>query len=132
MGLGALIYVFVSIGWEAILESRDGRIEQPITDSSLPGFQVLVEPTPSTIIVHVHGDELVGVVVSSLAAADRGGTVLFVPAETVIGGDPTSSSVLADVHAEGGVARRRRSGRRASNRRLRRALRSSTRLGGSR
>lgn len=96
--LVGLIAVFGLMGYNAILDSNDGELTAPITDPSAPGYEVLVDPTPVTLMVLVEGDTLVGVNVTSLALDDVGGTMIWVPHNTVV-----DDLDLAATYAEGGA-----------------------------
>ena len=97
--LALLIPVFGLMGYNAILDSSDGDLTAPITDPAAPGFEVIVDPTPVTLLVLVEGETLVGVNVTSLARDDIGGTMMWMPPNTVVEGED-----LAAAYAAGGSA----------------------------
>lgn len=95
--LALLVPVFGLMGYNAILDSNDGNVTAPVTDPTATGFEVLVDPTPVTMMALVDGDNLVGVNVTSLARDDLGGTMLWLPPNTIVETDS-----LASHYAEGG------------------------------
>jgi hypothetical protein len=73
------------VGFETVFDSRDGRTVSPRTDPAAAGFEAVVEPTPTLLVVQRDSRrELVGMTLLSLSTGDRGGAVLFVPLTTAV------------------------------------------------
>jgi hypothetical protein len=73
------------VGFETVFDSRDGRVVSPRTDPTARGFEAVVEPTPTLLLVqHDARGELAAVSLLSLSTGDRGGAVLFVPLTTAV------------------------------------------------
>lgn len=71
-------------GKEALLDSRGGKVEAPILDPNAPGYEAVVEPTPTMLVVHLSdADTLVGLTLLAQAGVD-GGSVLFIPVNTSV------------------------------------------------
>ncbi|MFN3217421.1 MAG: LytR C-terminal domain-containing protein [Acidimicrobiales bacterium] len=84
---------------DAIVTSTDGTVTQRITDPAAPGYEVAVVASPSYLVLGLDPDgELDHVALMSVAANDEGGTVLLLPAETLV--EPTVR--LLDVHRADG------------------------------
>lgn len=74
----------VGLGAEVVSNSTNGRLVTPVADPDSPGFEALVDPTPTMAVVTVDDDDLVGVAVLTLAPGEEdGGGVLIVPQRTV-------------------------------------------------
>lgn len=73
------------VGVNALLDSRDGEVIDPVLDPTEPGYQALVSPSPTLLVVHTDPEgALVGVAVLALAGEDApGGSVLLVPPSTL-------------------------------------------------
>ncbi len=99
------IPLFAWYAGDAILNSADGDLTQRVTDPSAPGYEVIVLPSPSHMVLSLDpvGD-LAMVTVMSLGSNDLGGTVLHIPPEAVLDGDRR----LIDVFREEGEAATRR------------------------
>lgn len=72
-------------GVQALLDSRDGEVIDPILDPALPGYQALVAPSPTLLVVHTDTDgRLVGVAMLAMAGEEaEGGAVLLIPPATL-------------------------------------------------
>ena len=81
------IPVLTIVGVQALLDSRDGEVINPVLDPELPGYQALVSPSPTLAVVHTDpGGTLVGAVMLALSGEDdaaTGGSVLLVPPATL-------------------------------------------------
>ena len=101
----ACIPLLVWYAADAILNSSDGELTQRTTDPTAPGYEVLVLPSPSHMVLSLDpAGELASVTLLSLASNDRGGTALFIPAETLVEPDLR----LVDVFGADGAAATRR------------------------
>ncbi len=72
---GALAFV----GLNTVRESRAGRRVSTVTDPAAPGFEALVEPTPTLGVLHVGSAGLISVAVLAAQTGDVGGSVVVVP-----------------------------------------------------
>lgn len=70
-------------GSRIIRSSTQGQVLAPIDDPSAPGFEAIVDATPTIVILHDSDGLLDSVTVLSLPDPDGGGGVLMVPARTV-------------------------------------------------
>jgi LytR cell envelope-related transcriptional attenuator len=87
----ALTYV----GLKTVRASRAGRQASSITDPRAPGFEAIVEPTPTLVVLDSTKGELRSVAVLSLNGGNAGGSVLLVPPATMVG--TTAKAVRLDV-----------------------------------
>jgi hypothetical protein len=94
---GSLTYV----GVKTVRESRAGRNVATVTDPSLPGFEAILEPTPTLLVLHRSATGLVSVAVLALSSGDAGGSVLLVPPAARLT-DEADAFTLAAVAAFGG------------------------------
>ncbi len=99
--VAAGIPLLVWYAGDAILSSADGDITQRVVDPAAPGYEVIVLPSPSHMVLSLDpvGD-LAMVTVMSLGSNDMGGTVLHIPPEAVLDGDRR----LIDVFRQEGEA----------------------------
>lgn len=104
VGLISAIPALAFTGARTLYRSRDGRVIEPITDPQAPGYQAIVDPTPTALVVQ-RDDELdpISLTVIGLGSGDTGGSVLFVPLDTtlVAPADGFFDS-LRDAYEEGG------------------------------
>lgn len=94
---GILTYV----GVETVRTSRDGKSVSTVTDPSQPGFEALLEPTPTLLIMHGTGTTLLSASLLTLNSGDVGGSVLLVPPATRVG-DADDAFALGAIAAFGG------------------------------
>jgi hypothetical protein len=84
VALVVAIPVLVWAGVQVLLDSNDGRLVPRITDPTAPGWEAIVEPTPSELVMTVDAsNELQGLAVLILSG-DTSGAVLQVPVETIV------------------------------------------------
>lgn len=88
---GGLTYV----GVRTVRESRAGRSLSSATDPSRPGYEALLEPTPTLAVLHSSGSTLLSVAVLSLGSGDVGGSVLLVPPATRLTDDKDAFTLAA-------------------------------------
>lgn len=76
------------VGVQALLDSRDGEVIDPVLDPLQPGYQALVSPSPTLAVLHLDPDgSLVGAAMLALAGEDdpaAGGSVVLLPASTAV------------------------------------------------
>ena len=96
----AVIPLLVWYAVNAILNSTDGQIDTAVTDPAAPGYQVLVVPSPSHMVLGVDAaGDLSTVMITGLASNDLGGTVLLIAPETFAN---STDRTLADVYRDEG------------------------------
>jgi len=93
-------------GTKAVLDSADGQLIEVITDPALPGFEAFVDPTPTLLIAHTDGNNLVGITVMARTALDRGGNMVVLSPDMLV---PTDTSpgqtavLLGQAYSSGGI-----------------------------
>ncbi len=103
----AAIPLLVWYAASAILNSTDGSLTQTATDPTAPGYEVLVVPSPSHMVLTLDpSGRLSAVAILSLASNDQGGTALFLPAETLAPFDGTLRRLVDVFTTEGEEATR--------------------------
>lgn len=91
-------------GFNELLTGRHGRVLNPITDPAAPGYEAIVDPTPTALLVQVGEDgQPVSVTALALGAGDAGGTVVFVPPDTVLQRPVFLLGTLSAVAEQSGV-----------------------------
>ena len=82
LALIVIAAILVWFGVRTILSSSDGRLVTRIADPSAPGFEAVVEKTPTDLILAVGDDgSLASATILALSSDTKGG-VLTVPVET--------------------------------------------------
>ena len=75
----------VFAGAEVLRDSTEGEVVSQVDDPSAPGFEALVEATPTMVLFHDTGDGLDAITVLTLPDPDgQGGGVVLVPRRTVV------------------------------------------------
>jgi hypothetical protein len=87
------------VGVRTLRDSTAGRTLTR-TDPSEPGFEGLLEPTPTLLVVHASGGVLRSAALLSLATGDAGGSVLLLPPSVEVG-DGTDAATLEVTYAFG-------------------------------
>jgi len=103
------IPVMARAGYRIVTNSTDGKLVSSQKSPDEPGFQELVESTPTQLLMQTDADGVpIGVTFLSLSGASGGGSVIFVPLETAVrrpgyGVDRLSGAyeVLSDRPADG-------------------------------
>lgn len=92
-------------GTKAVLDSSDGRVTDLVTDPAEPGYAAFVEPTPTLLVVHVDGGDLVGVSAMARTALDEGGSMTLFSRDTVVPAtDPdTEAAILGQLYDTEGI-----------------------------
>lgn len=102
LGVAALIAgVLTFVGVQTLRGSSTGRRVASI-DPSQPGFEGLLEPTPTLLVVHVHDGVLRSAALLALANGDAGGSVMLLPPSVKVG-DGADAATLAVTFAFGGT-----------------------------
>ena len=108
--IGVLVVVAGALVWfgaSTILGSSDGRLVKRISDTSAPGFEAIVEKTPTDLLLAVGDDgSLVSSTLLALTSEDVGG-VMSIPVETDVYISPSPGLVapiaLRDLVATSGI-----------------------------
>jgi hypothetical protein len=78
------IPVLVWAGTQVVLESNDGRLINRVTDPDAPGWEAVLDPTPTNLVLTTNAaGQLEGIAVMILSGEDSG-AVLQVPVETLV------------------------------------------------
>ncbi len=100
---GAAVLMLWRTGTKAVLDSTDGEEFTVVTDATAPGFEAFVDPTPTMLLVHTDGGELVGVTVLAQTALENGGTAVLLPAQPVLDIEHADEFAMSEAYAAGGV-----------------------------
>lgn len=95
------------VGMREVRQSRQGQVIDPETDPDAPGFEAVVEPTPTMLVADTDAaGALNGIAMIGLAADDQGGTVTVVPVGTVVEVPLTElgTADFAQIYERSGVA----------------------------
>lgn len=82
--LALLSLVALRVGLTAFFESTDGKVLPSTMDASEPGFEAIVEPTPLLSVATVDGDGELSSVVLLVLSSPENGSVLALPADTLV------------------------------------------------
>jgi hypothetical protein len=88
-------------GVQTLRDSNTGRTLTS-TDPSEPGFEGLLEPTPTLLVLHTAGGVLRSAALLALNTGDAGGSVLLLPPSVEVGDGP-EASLLSVTYAFGGT-----------------------------
>ncbi len=101
--LAASIPLLAWIGKEAVLDSTEGRTIDLVTDPEAPGYEVLVEPTETLLMVHTGADgELLALTFMARSSEDTA-SALFLPVTTVVSLPGQEPETLGDAYRDGGM-----------------------------
>ncbi|CAN5663070.1 hypothetical protein BH20ACT2_BH20ACT2_11740 [soil metagenome] len=90
------------VGYRTVADSRGGQVLDPVTDPAAAGYQALVEPTPTALVVHADDEgDLAALTVLSLGPEGEGGGAIFVPVDTVAGNPENDIDRLATAYDRG-------------------------------
>src|SRR6186997_139890 len=64
------------VGIKTVRSSRAGQVVSTVSDPAAPGFEALLEPTPTLALLHVQDGQLESMTVLALSSGDVGGSVL--------------------------------------------------------
>lgn len=85
VGLIGAIPVLASTGYRLVTRSTDGTFSEQGATRSDPGFEELVTSTPTALVIQTDAEGLlVGVTFLALGAEDGGGSITFIPVDTLI------------------------------------------------
>jgi hypothetical protein len=106
---GVAVVVLWRAGTKSILDSTDGREVELVVDPAAPGYEAFVVPTPTLLVAHIDGGELVGVTVLAQTALEQGGSAVLLGADLLVEFETDegeeASEFLALAWSEGGVDR---------------------------
>lgn len=81
--LVAAIPVLVVTGMRVVLDSNDGRLVNPVTDPAAPGWEAIVDPTPTNLVMTVDAANALQDVAVMVLTGDGSGAVLQIPVDTL-------------------------------------------------
>lgn len=85
VALVVAIPVLAGTGYRLVTESTDGKLGSSGASPSEPGYEELVDSTPTAVVVQTDVDgALVGVTFMALGAGEGGGSVVFLPVDTLL------------------------------------------------
>lgn len=97
------IPVLLYLGKETILDSTDGKVVAVVDDPRAPGYEALVEPTDTMLVVDEADDgTLSAATVLALSGPTSGGLV-SIPPDTVMVAEDGRPVALAAAYADGGA-----------------------------
>jgi hypothetical protein len=82
--LVAAVPALVYTGARTVLDSNDGRLVNRVTDPAAPGWEAIVEPTPTDLVVTVDADGTMAGASVLVLTGQGSGAVLQIPAETLV------------------------------------------------
>jgi hypothetical protein len=107
VGAGVAVLALWREGTKSVLDSTDGREIELVIDPAEPGYEAFVDPTPTLLVAHTEGEELVGVTVLAQTALEAGGSGVLLSAHLLVvheGGDSEDvPEFLAAAWADGGL-----------------------------
>lgn len=84
VGLIGAIPVLAGTGYRLVTRSTDGTFSDPGATPTDPGYEERVTSTPTALVVQTDAEgNLVGVTFLALGAADGGGSIIFLPVDTL-------------------------------------------------
>jgi hypothetical protein len=86
VALALAIPVLVVVGMRIILDSTDGQLVRRVTDPADPGYEAVVEPTPTALIVNVDAAGSLDSGAVLARTSDGVGGILTIPAGTLVPG----------------------------------------------
>ena len=100
--LAASVVVAAALTFVGVRTLRDSSVGRTLTslDPNDPGFEGLLQPTPTLLVVHVSDGVLRSAALLSLSSGDGGGSVLLLPASVEVG-DGEGAATLAVTAAFG-------------------------------
>lgn len=100
--LAASVPLLAWVGKEAVLDSTEGRTIDLVTDPEAPGYEVLVEPTETLLMVHTGPDDELLALTFLARSSDETASALFLPVTTAV--SPSGeTTTLRDAYRDGGM-----------------------------
>jgi hypothetical protein len=96
---GALVW----IGRGAVLSNTDGTLIRTVEDPAEPGFEALVDPTPTFATVFVDADRDLSAVAVLALAGERSGSVIMLPPFMTVRDSDGDPRELGEVFADSGL-----------------------------
>ena len=84
VGAGIAVFALWRVGTKSVLDSTDGREVELVVDPAAPGFEAFVDPTPTMLVVHTDGGELVGMTVLAQTALEEGGSGVLLASDLLV------------------------------------------------
>jgi hypothetical protein len=79
------IPILTVVGTKTVLNSRAGKVAERNLDPRARGYLAIVEPTPTALVIqHDATGQPVSLTVLALGTGDTGGSILFVPLDTML------------------------------------------------
>ena len=91
------------VGSETVRDSTDGQVIRVTDDPTAPGFEAFVTPSPTMLVIHNDGKQVLGYTLLVLGPNDAGGAIVFIPTDT-IGELPQFGEQTLSLAYEGGGA----------------------------
>lgn len=92
------------VGQQIIRQTHDGRVFNPVRNPDAPGYEALVDPTPTALLVQVDGaGKPTSATLLALGAGDRGGSVILLPLDTAVAHPALAVDRLGAAYALGGI-----------------------------
>ncbi len=91
------------VGVQTVRDSTAGRTVSLSNDPSAPGFEALLEPTPTLLLAHEHEGALVSLALLGLGSGDAGGSILLIPPATMIRNDAFEGPLSVAYAFGGGI-----------------------------
>ncbi|MFQ5558849.1 MAG: hypothetical protein ACE5GB_15250, partial [Acidimicrobiales bacterium] len=105
VGAGVAVYLLFVAGTKSVLDSTDGRVVVTVLAPDEPGYQVFIDPTPTMLVAHTDGGELVGVTVLAQNDLDQGGSAVLLSSDLILrdlaGGDQSLTALWSKQGIDG-------------------------------
>jgi len=82
--LVAAVPALAYVGARTVLDSNDGRLVNRVTDPAAPGWEAIVEPTPTDMVATIDADGQLLAVSVLILTGQSTGAVLQIPSETLV------------------------------------------------
>lgn len=104
IALVVAIPVLLYAGSSVVLNSNEGTVIRAVSDPAAPGWEAVVDPTPTRTLAIADGNGELDHVVLQMLTGDASGGVVIVPAETVFESGTYGAIPLDRLYANGGGA----------------------------
>jgi len=98
--LAAAIPVLAYIGFRKVFDTTSGRKVDAQNDPTKPNFEANVVPTPVLLLANTDNNKVTGLTMIALGGGGTGGSMVFIPIDTVTTALPTDSTTTTRVGAE--------------------------------